>query len=82
MTALRVLGTAAIVVAGFIALHGQTDQPPNIVIILADDMGYGDLGAFGNPMSAPQGSMPWLPKDRSGRISMFNRSVRRAGPRC
>lgn len=49
VTALRVLGTAAIVAAGFIALRGQTAQPPNIVIILADDMGYGDLGAFGNP---------------------------------
>ncbi|MDC2888782.1 hypothetical protein [Psychrosphaera algicola] len=25
----------------------STPQPPNIVYILADDMGYGDVGAFG-----------------------------------
>jgi uncharacterized sulfatase len=29
--------------------HGQTPRRPNIVVIFADDMGYGDIGAFGAP---------------------------------
>src|SRR6188474_1490675 len=27
----------------------RSAPPPNVIIILADDMGYGDLGAFGSP---------------------------------
>ncbi len=32
-----------------LALGAQRPLPPNLVIIFADDLGYGDLGAFGSP---------------------------------
>jgi len=33
----------------FVYCQKEKENPPNFVIIFADDLGYGDLGVFGNP---------------------------------
>jgi arylsulfatase len=50
LTVLAVLcGWLTICVSGFASDAAQADRPPNFVIILADDLGYQDLGCFGSP---------------------------------
>lgn len=37
----------------FIAMPGQADERPNIVLIVVDDVGFSDIGAFGSEIRTP-----------------------------
>jgi arylsulfatase A len=49
--ALAAFGAGVLLTVAAPVGHGQPAAlPPNVIVILADDMGYGDLGAFGAPV--------------------------------
>jgi len=47
------LGIVAALAVPAVALAADAPRRPNIVIILADDMGYSDMGAFGGEIKTP-----------------------------
>ena len=43
-------GIFALIFFSFFTLSAQSEDPPNFVVILCDDLGYGDIGSFGHPI--------------------------------
>lgn len=39
-----------ILLSSFVVLHSAFSAPTNMILFLADDLGYGDLGCFGHPI--------------------------------
>ncbi len=62
---------------------GHARPQPNLVLILADDLGYGELGAYGGRGSPPPTSTPWRGRGRCSPTATRRRPcAARAGPHC
>jgi arylsulfatase len=51
--ALHIVGAVAAFVAPAVASAADTPRRPNIVLIVADDMGFADMGSFGSEIKTP-----------------------------
>ena len=79
----RLVLSIAICALAFASLHAQPAAPsrPNIVLIITDDVGYGDLGSYGAPdIKTP--NIDSLAKDGVALHATSTRTARRARRRA
>ena len=81
LKALGIVGIAAALAAPSVLLAADPPRRPNIVVILGDDLGYADMGAFGGEIRT-RTSTRWRRTVCASRTSTRTRAARRRGPRC
>ena len=61
------------------ASAAQGAERPNIVLVFADDMGYGDLGCFGHPTIATPNLERMAAREIPSLLRIWSTSVLRRG---
>ncbi len=56
----RIVYTSFLLGASFASTEAQVSTPPNIVLILCDDMGFSDLGCKKHPHHCRGDESEWL----------------------
>lgn len=75
----RIVYTSFLLGASFASTEAQVSTPPNIVLILCDDMGFSDLGCYGSEIQTP--NIDRL-AENGVRFSLFKIQEEAAQPCC